>query len=138
MKLQRGKISKLINYSSFEMVDFYNSCPFIFEGETLKTRRQEVVMWRNIGMVWGWLGGKSLQKAGEEFGRDHSTVIHAIKQIINAYEGFGYPEIIENIDTIKEKSKNFVYQTDDINVNYVRNLIRLDDLLGKKLKKIVD
>jgi len=38
MKYKRGKIAKIIEVSSFEMVDFYEACPYIFEGELLNKK----------------------------------------------------------------------------------------------------
>jgi hypothetical protein len=134
MKYNRGKISKMLEISSFEMVDFYEACPYIFEGELLKTRKQEVVIWRNIGMLWNWMSGKSLQAAGKDFGRDHSTVIHAIKQVLTTYEGYGYQEIKENIELIKEKSRCHIKPVDDINVNELKNLVLLENRISKLLK----
>lgn len=134
MKYKRGKIAKIIEVSSFEMVDFYEACPYIFEGEILKTRKQEVVLWRNVGMVWNWLSGKCLQDAGKDFGRDHSTVIHAIKQVLTTYEGYGYQEIKDNIELIKEKSRCHIKPVDDINVNELKNLVLLENRISKLLK----
>jgi chromosomal replication initiation ATPase DnaA len=115
------------------MIDFYNVCPYKFQGEFVKLRKQEVVMWRNVGMIWAWLGGKSLTDAGKEFHRDHTTVLHALKQLESAFKGWGCNEIIDNIEAIKLKSPNFIHTTEDICVNYAKNLVRLDALIGKKL-----
>ena len=133
MNYTRGKISKLIQCNKFEMVDFYNVCPYKFEGEFTKLRKQEVVMWRNVGMIWSWLSGNSLQKAGKEFHRDHSTVLHALKQLDFAYHGWGCEQIIDNIEEIKNKSYNILHVSEDIWVNYAKNLVRLDHLIGNKL-----
>jgi hypothetical protein len=115
------------------MIDFYNACPFVFEGEFIDTRKREVVLWRSVGMVWKWLGGSSLAESAKEFHRDHAVTVHAIKAVINAYEGYGHPEIIENIEKVKACFPLNYYPDEDIWVNYAKNLVRLDGLLGKML-----
>lgn len=133
MKYNRAKIGKLTGCHKFEMLDFYNACPFVFEGDYIDTRKREVVLWRTVGVVWKWLDGCSLAESGKEFHRDHANVIHSIKCVINAYEGYGHPEIIDNIELIKTKMPLNYYTDDDIWVNYAKNLVRLDGLLGKML-----
>jgi hypothetical protein len=115
------------------MIDFYNACPFVFEGEFIDTRKREVVLWRSVGMVWKWLGGCSLAESAKEFHRDHAVTVHAIKAVINAYEGYGHREIIENIEKVKSSFPLNYYADDDIWVNYAKNLVRLDGLVGKML-----
>lgn len=134
MKYNRGKIAKLTGCTKFEMFDFYNACPFVFEGEYIDTRRREVVLWRSVGVIWKWLGGSSLHEAGREFHRDHSNVVHSIKAVINAYEGYGHPEIVQNIELVKSKIPLNFQTSDDIWVNYAKNLVRLDELYSKKVK----
>lgn len=133
MKYNRGKIGKMIGCTKFEMIDFYNACPFVFEGDLIDTRKREVVLWRSVGMVWKWLSGCSLYESGKEFHRDHAVTIHAIKAVINAYEGYGHPEIVENIEKVKACVPMNFYPEDDIWVNYAKNLVRLDGLIGKML-----
>ena len=133
MKYNRGKIAKLTGCTKFEMIDFYNACPFVFEGDLIDTRKREVVLWRSVGMVWKWLSGSSLAEAGKEFHRNHAVTIHAIKAVVNAYEGYGHPEIVQNIEKIKTCLPLNFYPEDDIWVNYAKNLVRLDGLLGKML-----
>ena len=133
MKYNRAKIAKLTGCTKFEMIDFYNACPFVFEGDLINTRKREVVLWRSVGMVWKWLGGSSLAESGKEFHRDHAVTVHAIKAVINAYEGYGNPEIIENIEKVKSCFPLNYYPEDDIWVNYAKNLVRLDGILGKML-----
>jgi hypothetical protein len=133
MKYNRGKIAKIIECQKFEMIDFYNACPFVFEGDYIDTRKREVVLWRSVGVVWKWLGGATLSEAGREFHRDHANVIHSIKAVINAYEGYGHPEIVDNIEKIKSCFPFNYYADEDIWVNYAKNLVRLDYLVGKML-----
>jgi len=106
---------------------------FVFEGEFIDTRKREVVLWRSVGMVWKWLGGCSLAESAKEFHRDHAVTVHAIKAVINAYEGYGHPEIVENIEKVKASFPLNYYPEDDIWVNYSKNLVRLDGLVGKML-----
>lgn len=133
MKYNRGKIAKLTECNKFEMIDFYNACPFVFEGDLIDTRRREVVLWRSVGMVWKWLSGASLAEAGKEFHRNHAVTIHAIKAVVNAYEGYGHPEIVQNIEKVKACFPLNYYPEEDIWVNYAKNLVRLDQLVGKML-----
>ena len=90
-------------------------------------------MWRNVGMVWAWLSGINLHKAGRLFNRDHSTVIHALKQLLLTYEGYGHEEIKQNIETIKNGIGEVVEINKDICVNWAVSQVILEKKLAEML-----
>jgi hypothetical protein len=110
------RIKSKVNAQRYEMSDFYAVCPLSIEQLQSQSRYNEVKSWRQIGMVWGRLSGLSTTKSGEIFSRDHSTVVHATKIILNSVEGYGYDFIIEKIHDIVDGSKS-VQQSEDMNVN---------------------
>lgn len=132
MVYERSKIMSVINWNKFEMSDFYYSCPYDFDDPANKTRLREVVLWRNVGMVWAWLAGNTIANSGKLFKRDHSTVIHAIKQIVVAYDGYGHTEMIQNIESIKEKCRENCGVPDDVWTNYLISQVRLENNYAKK------
>jgi hypothetical protein len=135
MHYNRTEVINLIKWNKFEMSDFYFVCPFDFNDPKNKTRLREVVLWRNVGVLWAWLSGDGIVSAGKLFHRDHSTVIHAIKQVILAYEGFGHAEIIQHIESIKEQSKENILLNNDSCVGYAICQVRLENNIAKLLKK---
>ena len=57
------------------------------EAITTKTRQREVVEARQVLMTYRKIvTGKSLKKVGKEFGKDHATVLHAIRTVNNLVE----------------------------------------------------
>jgi hypothetical protein len=135
MVYKRSEIIKLINFNEFTLADFYYFCPYDFNQKENQTRKREVVMWRNVGMVWAWLSGFTMENAGKLFNRDHSTVIHALGQLMLTYEGYGYEEIKQNIETIKNGLKEVVIIHDDICVNYAVSQVLLEKKLAEMLSK---
>ena len=76
--------------------------------ETLQqiTRKREIVQRRQIIMNQLYKRTKlSLQTIGDQFGKDHSTVIHANRTISNLYETC--PEIRTYVDDIDKIINNF-------------------------------
>lgn len=132
MVYERGEIMQRINWNKFVMSDFYYTCPYDFDDPANKTRLREVVMWRNVGMVWAWLAGNSLVNSGKLFKRDHSTVIHAIRQLVIACDGYGHTEMIHNVECIKEKSRENCGVEFDVWTNYAICQVRLENNFAKK------
>lgn len=122
----RGELIKVINVHHFEMSDFWSVCPYTFEGVEKRTRKREIVHWRNVGMLWAFMSGMSLQKAGELFDRDHATVIHGIENILTAYEGYGHVELVDIINTIQDNKLSTIFKSDDSNINYAISQVILD------------
>jgi chromosomal replication initiation ATPase DnaA len=110
------RIKAKVNAQRYEMSDFYAVCPFTIEQLCKPNRKNEIKEWRQIGMVWGRLSGLTTTKTGKMFSKDHSTVIHSTKFILDCIEGYGYESILEKIKEVTTGVKT-VRQHEDMNVN---------------------
>lgn len=80
------KFFKQAKYQSFN--DFISACPFSLDELRSKDRKQDLMQWRQIGMICKAIDLNSLSAAGRFFNKDHATVIHAGRCIKDAIEGF--------------------------------------------------
>jgi hypothetical protein len=128
--VNRAILCKITGISNFEMSDFWDVCPYTFEGWERQTRKREILFWRNVGMLYAYLSGYTLEKAGKMFHRDHATVIHSIKSIVTAYEGWGHIELVDIINTIKNYQLINVNQSHDVGVNYAVSQVILDSMMA--------
>ena len=135
MVYSKTEMMRLIKWNNFDMTDFYYVCPYDFNDPLMRTRKREVVLWRNVGMIWSWLSGNTSVDAGKEFNMDHSVVFHALKQLRAAYDGYGHVEMIDHIETIKDKSNLIYRKTNDVCTNYAICQVRLENNIAKKLVK---
>jgi hypothetical protein len=93
------KMGKVKSVETFWMV-----CPYSINELNSKNKKKEFAIWRQIGMAWYRLAGKSLESAGKSFERNHATVIHAVNVVNNALDGF-YPEMMSKLKLVIEADK---------------------------------
>ena len=93
------KMGKVKSVETFWMV-----CPYSINELNSKNKKKEFAIWRQIGMAWYRLAGKSLESAGKSFERNHATVIHAVNVVNNALDGF-YPEMMSKLNLVIEADK---------------------------------
>jgi hypothetical protein len=84
MKTQRiALIADFLKLDRYAMTDFWAVCPFEPDDFSEDVRPADLRSWRQVGMVWGRLSGLTTQKAGKAFYKDHATVIHAEKIVLD-------------------------------------------------------
>lgn len=121
----------------FTMQDFYSVCPYTLEELKIQNRHREIMQWRQLGMVIYAIVNSHVSNAGKHFERDHATVIHAMKMVQLANNGY-HPEFKEKITQVLEARYSDLIKTDDINVNEVTALIKLQRLINKKLERLAE
>jgi len=128
-------LHKAIQSERYSLYDFWYICPFSKE-ELLKNRKRTRINYLHVGMVWSRLSGNSLQKTGEIFKRDHSTVVHAEKNVLKSLENsiFGSPEHLQIIEAIKNRCIN-PEKTEDIWQDYLSSQALMETLITNKLCK---
>jgi hypothetical protein len=127
------QIKDLIPYKHYFLSDFWKICPYNLEDLTSSRQRKKLV-YLHVGMVWARLSGMSTEKVGEYFNRDHSSVTHAEKAILEVLLNpkFGHKEYLENIDKIKRVYENSmlilnVEKTDDVYQDYYASLVNMEN-----------
>jgi hypothetical protein len=71
-----------------EIEQMLDLCPYNIEQLTSKNRVRDLVYWRQAIMYQLREKGYKLEEIGEAMKRDHATVIHGIKKVENALNGF--------------------------------------------------
>lgn len=118
----------------FTIDDFNTVCPFTIEELRKPDRSRNIMLWRQIGMVWYAINLNHLANAGNVFNKDHATVIHSLKMVQLANNGY-HPELKEKLDKVLDAKNNHLIVTNDINTNQITALRNLERLMNKKLKK---
>lgn len=104
-------IKSKLGVSNYNFQNFLACSEYTLEELIYGSRLTHIVETRQVGMVWYFLGSNNLADTARVFQRDHATVIHAIKNIINALDlPSQYPHIIELLD--KCKTINVITQVD--------------------------
>jgi hypothetical protein len=138
MKVTKTHVIKsILNLSRYSMEDFWAVCPHDVDQIKSRSRLGPIRSWRQVGMVWARLCGHTLDDSGEMFGgKDHATVLHSERAILNVLEGYGDPLVGEAINEIVEHTLRFIMRHEDMNVNEAACVVLLDDLMGSKLANI--
>ena len=89
------------------------------------SRKREIVMARDLMMVNLWANtSASLTKVGATYGKDHATIIHSIKKINNALDGYN-DDVLDLIKSIRSRN-TVTNQGVDNGVNEMIALINLE------------
>lgn len=91
---------------------FFNICPFTLSHLRTKNVKQPLVNYRQVGCLWLWLTGETLEKTAKYFNRTHAAVVAAIEQVLTLKDTI-YGEMLdllleENSKLIAEDSKIFL------------------------------
>jgi chromosomal replication initiation ATPase DnaA len=105
---------------------FFEVCPIPLNELLGSSRLQRIVSWRTVGMVWMRLSGMTLKQSGDMFNRNHTTVMHAENQILDALTGF-HPKLKEKFDKVLKYGQNTCVSNTDTNINLVNSLILLEN-----------
>ena len=127
--------SKLPKRNFYTMHEFFLVCPYSIDELRTTKRNQHVMQWRQVGMFWGTLKDLSLTEVGNEFNRDHATVIHAQKMIILAIDGF-HPMLREKLQDVIDCIQIAQHSSHDPNTNVIISSRQIEKLLIKKYNRI--
>jgi chromosomal replication initiation ATPase DnaA len=105
---------------------FFEVCPIPLNDLLGSSRLQRIVSWRTVGMVWMRLSGMTLKQSGDMFNRNHTTVMHAENQILDALTGF-HPRLKEKFDKVLKYGQNTCVSNTDTNINLVNSLLLLEN-----------
>jgi hypothetical protein len=72
----------------FRFVDFFSACPYSFEELKEKSRKRDLMQWRQLYIFFNWMEVQDLEKAVEPMEMDHANTVHVLKVVMNALEGY--------------------------------------------------
>lgn len=102
--MDRDEIKNLLDVTKVYFEAFFNICPYTLHSLKSNQKQEPLIFYRHLGCLWIWLSGETLEQTGKYFNRNHSTVIHSIKSIMNEKD-FHYKPFLEKI--IAENKKLF-------------------------------
>jgi hypothetical protein len=116
----------IIQFSAFE-----NACPYTIDQLREGGRKRNMVYWRQVGQWWYFLECGVKSHAGRFFDRDHATVIHSIRAVNEAIEGYN-PELLRMIEDViscapLKESKYMFVPHESMCVNEAISLTLLDN-----------
>jgi len=127
------RIKAKVNAQRYEISDFYAVCPIPYAILHSKKRDKDIVRWRQIGMVWLRLSGKTTVNAASHFSRDHSTCIWAEGCVADSFEKYGDEVIREYVEELVCFVEGNVMQSEDMNVNEAVCAVLINNRLMIKL-----
>ena len=117
----------------FKFEDFLIACPFSIEYLREPNRKMEVMQWRQIGMTWYAIEFNHVSEAGRFFHKDHSTVCHAMRQLLDRKYN---PLLQEKIDKVLQYMELEIADSDDINERELNSLMYLEKIMRIKLSYV--
>lgn len=117
--------------------DFWIACPLSEAELNSSSRYTNVRAWRQTGMVWMRLCGRSLHSTGRLFSRDHATVLHAEKEAFKVLQDKrqGCSFLLERIMEVSDHTHMWVKKHDDVCVNEGISLILLENQIAHLINK---
>lgn len=128
----RQAINSFPKGTTFSMDDFISACPYTMDELRKRDRHTDIKQWRHVGMTFYALENNNILRTGRYFNMDHASVIHAIKNVMFANQGFD-PDLKDKIDSVLHTRANYLVYTSDINVNEVTALRHLEFMMSSKL-----
>lgn len=109
----------------FEVDQVLTVCPYTFDELQQKTRKKDFVQWRQILIAFKYASGSTFEQVGDYIGKDHSTCVYALKNVLNALHGFDWL-LKEKIDQVIALSDVIIYATEDHSKNEILSLRYLE------------
>lgn len=129
---KRAELREMFAHLNYVESKFWQVCPYT--AATLKTpnRKMEMNVWRQVGMCYYIACGNTSAYSGAEFGRDHSTVLHAIDVVLDYYHSSD-PLVHEVLDELRNSPGEIAPM-----INYQTVPIKLEAAMAKLHPYIFD
>lgn len=138
--MKRDEVKNLLNVTKVYFEAFFNVCPYTLGSLKSIQKQEPLIFYRHLGSLWVWLSGETLEQTGKYFNRNHATVIHSIKSVINGkdfyYQPFLDKILIEN-EQLLEKDKILIKEI--MGDNFSKTQLHLQNkvnLLEERIKNI--
>lgn len=135
----REEIQKKINFSEIGNYDFnrfLQISPVDYHEFLTKTRKQHVVIFKQVGIALMFGSGMTSTLIAEKLSMDHSSIIHSTKKVINMIDT-NDKMYLKALEILITDTSGYYIQTDDVNTDFLRSSLSLEKLIFKKLKRSV-
>lgn len=135
----RQKIQNKINFKEvgdYDFNRFLQISPVNYHEYLSKTRKQHVVIFKQVGIALMFGSGMTSTLIAEKLSMDHSSVIHSTKKVINMIET-NDKMYLKALEILITDTSGYYFQTDDVNTDFLRSSLSLEKLIFKKLKRSV-
>lgn len=111
------QIKLAISAPKYDITDFWSVCPISPSEVCSESRQRLIVSARHVAATWMVLSGDNAQRAAALIERDHATVLHSMKRVMEALEHpRQHPEIMEIINMTKDMAKRSLSNVGDVEV----------------------
>ena len=135
----RQKIQNKINFKEvgdYDFNRFLQISPVHYHEYLSKTRKQHVVIFKQVGIALMFGSGMTSTLIAEKLSMDHSSVIHSTKKVINMIDT-NDKMYLKALEILITDTSGYYIQTDDVNTDFLRSSLSLEKLIFKKLKRSV-
>lgn len=140
-KTARGRafaIKSKLNCAYFKPEHFFNSCPYTIDDLRIESRKQDLMQWRQIGVVWLLMCDYNSVSIANYFNKHHSNVYCALSNFEKAIQGFD--KVFRNkIAIVEEFSNRFKLMPREISLKMVlKNTenVRPSVIIARRKKRI--
>lgn len=119
--------------TDFVFEHFLIACPYTIEQLREKSRLQDIMQWRQIGMAWYAMEHDKITEAGSFFNKDHSTVWHSLNCV--AERKFN-PRLSEKVDKVLDVMRSDVVVMNDFSNKEVSSLVYMEQLIRNRYPSI--
>ena len=119
----------------FDLTHVYSVMPYTLETVIGRTREKDILHYRQIITVYLFMNGLSLKEVGEEVEKDHATVLHSIRCVVFAMQGFDN-RLKDKLDLVIQETEAGVMATRDTSMNELISLAYIESLLLKKFPNL--
>lgn len=120
-KTARGRafaIKSKLNCVYFQPEHFFNVCPYTIDDLRIESRKQDLMQWRQIGVVWLLICDYNSVSVANYFNKHHSNVYCALSNFEKAIQGFD--KVFRNkIAIVEEFSIRFKLMPREISLKMV-------------------
>lgn len=120
---------------NFNITDFLMVCPYDIDELRTPDRTQDLREWRQIGMSWKAIQDGGLMGASRMFKRDHATVLHSLKLVVDALDGY-HDDLAEKIYKVCEKVTPTNLRIDSEDMNEIASAMLIERNLIEKFSKL--
>ena len=119
----------------FDLTQVFSVMPYTLEKVLSPTREKDILHYRQIITVYHFMSGLSLIETAQEVNRDHAKVLHSIRCVVFAMQGFDN-RLKDKLDLVIQETEAGVMATRDTSMNELISLAYIESLLLKKFPNL--
>jgi chromosomal replication initiation ATPase DnaA len=124
----REEIQSKINFKEigdYDLNRFLQISPVDYHEYLSKTRKQHVVIFKQVGIALMFGSGMTSTLIAEKLSMDHSSIIHSTKKVINMIDT-NDKMYLKALEILITDTSGYYIQTDDVKISHFTLIVKLD------------